>query len=149
MILSYLQDAVEQERDYSMLPDDFDFAMMPEGTGEFSLKEVGMLSSTIEDIDYAIVSWVKDDLNLSAQTNEGFVNVPVLWQAPERAFQVKNAKDLRDDAGALKLPLISIERTTITKDPAKKGSFQAHYYSDRNNGRSGRWVIAKRIVEDR
>ena len=132
-----------------MLPDNFDFAMMPEGTGEFSLKEVGMLSSTIEDIDYGIVSWLKEDLNLSATTNEGYVNVPVLWQAPERAFQVKNAKDLRDDAGALKLPLISIERTNIVKDPAKKGSFQAHLYSDKKNGRPGRLVIAKRIVTDK
>ena len=132
-----------------MLPDNFDFAMMPEGEGEFSLKEVGMLSSTIEDIDYAIVSWLKEDLNLSAQTNEGYVSVPVLWQAPERAFQVKNSKDLRDDAGALKLPLISIERVNITKDPAKKGSFQANLYSVEKNGRPGRIVIAKRIVQDK
>ena len=132
-----------------MLPDNFDFAMMPEGKGPFTLKEVGMLSSTIEDIDYAIVSWLKDDLNLSAQTNEGFINVPILWQAPERAFQVKNAKDLRDEAGALKLPLISIERTTITKDPAKKGSFQANLYSVEKNGRPGRIVIARRIVPDK
>ena len=123
--------------------------MMPEGTGEFSLKEVGMLSSTIEDIDYAITSWLKEDLNLSAQTNEGFVNVPILWQTPERAYQVKNAKDLRDDAGALKLPLVSIERTNITKDPAKKGSFQAHLYSVEKNGRPGRIVIAIRIVTDK
>ena len=99
-----------------MLPDNFDFAMMPEGTGPFSLKEVGMLSSTIEDIDYAIVSWLKDDLNLSTRTNEGFINVPVLWQAPERAYQVKNAKDLRDDAGAT-IWLVSQpeEQSVVTK----------------------------------
>ena len=142
-----------------MLPNDFDFAMMPEGTGEFTLKEVGMLSSTIEDIDYAIVSWLKEDLKLSATTNEGFLPVPVLWQAPERAFQVKHTKELRDDAGALKLPLISIERTSISKDPAKKGSFQANImslnrpvldaHSGKGGGRSGRIVIAKRIVEDK
>lgn len=132
-----------------MLPDNFDFAMMPESEGEFSLKEVGMLSSTIEDIDYAITSWLKEDLNLSAQTNEGYRSVPVLWQAPERAYQVKNAKDLRDDAGALKLPLISIERTNITKDPTKKGSFQANLYSVEENGRPGRIVIARRVVPDK
>ena len=118
-----------------------------------------MLSSTIEDIDYAIVSWLKQDLNLSATTNEGYKSVPVLWQAPERAFQVKHAKELRDDAGALKLPLISIERTNINKDPSKKGSFQANIMSlnrpvldvsaGKGNGRAGRIVIAKRIVEDK
>ena len=73
-----------------MLPDDFDFAMLPQDATSYSLSEVGMLSSTIEDIDYAIVSYIKKDLNLKSGTNEGFVNVPVLWQVPERAFQVKN-----------------------------------------------------------
>ncbi len=159
MILNYLRAADELERGCSMLPDDFDFARLPEGAGEFTLKEVGMLSSTIEDIDYAIVSWLKEDLKLSATTNEGFVAVPVLWQTPERAYQVKHSKALRDDAGALKLPLISIERTNINKDPAKKGSFQANLfslnrpvldaYNGKSDGRTGRLVIAKRIVPDK
>ena len=132
-----------------MLPDNFDFAMMPTGSSNFTLQEVGMYSSTIEDIDYVITSWLKEDLELSCRTNEGFTKVPVLWQAPERAYQVKNRKELRDDNDALKLPLISIERTAIAKDPEKKGSFQAHYYSTDKNGRSGRFVIAKRIVPDK
>jgi hypothetical protein len=130
-----------------MLPDNFDFAMLP--PGNYNLREIGMLSSTIETIDYSIVSWIKEDLNLSINSNDGNLAVPVLWQAPERAFQIKHDKDLRDDAGALKLPLISIERTGITKDPARKGTFQAHYYSKKKDGRSGRMVIAKRIVEDK
>ena len=123
--------------------------MMPTGSSNFTLQEVGMYSSTIEDIDYVITSWLKEDLELSCRTNEGFTKVPVLWQAPERAYQVKNRKELRDDNDALKLPLISIERTAIAKDPEKKGSFQAHYYSTDKNGRSGRFVIAKRIVPDK
>ena len=130
-----------------MLPDNFDFAQLAPGT--YNLREIGMLESTIETIDLALVSWVKEDLKLSARSNEGFTPVPVLWQVPERSYQVKHNKDLRDDAGALKLPLISVERTGITKDPAKKGSFQANYYSKNRNGRAGRWVIAKRIVEDK
>jgi hypothetical protein len=75
--------------------------------------------------------------------------VPVLWQAPERAFQIKHNKDLRDDAGGIKLPVISIERTGLTKDPTRKGGFQAHLYSDKKNGRSGRMIVAKKIVEDK
>ena len=117
--------------------------------GDYNLREIGILESTIETIDYSIVSWLKEDLKMMARTNDGFREVPVLWQTPERVYQVKHNRDLRDDAGALKLPLISIERTGITKDPARKGSFQAHYYSKKKNGRSGRWVIAKRIVEDK
>lgn len=132
-----------------MLPDNFDFAMMPTGSSSFTLQEVGMHSSTIEDIDYVITSWIKEDLELSCRTNEGYTKVPVLWQAPERSYQVKNRKELRDDNDALKLPLISIERTGITKDPEKKGSFQAHLFSSDKNGRAGRFVIAKKIVPDK
>ena len=122
--------------------------MLPSDSN-LKLSEIGMLASSIETIDYAIVEWLKNDLNLSARTNEGWTKVPVLWQAPERAFQIKNDKDLRDSDGAFKLPLISIERTTITKDPNRKGSFQAHSYSQDKNGRSGRLVLAKRIVQDK
>jgi len=141
--------AREQERDFLMLPDNFDFAMLPAGSSDRTLKELGMLASTIETIDYAMVSWLKEDLKLRSRTNEGFTKVPVLWQTPERSYQVKNDQSLRDYSGALKLPLISVERTGMTKDPSKKGSFQAHYYSKDRNGRSGRWVIAKRVVKDK
>jgi len=132
-----------------MLPDNFDFALLPEGSSEFTLKEIGMFSSTIEDIDYVIMSWLKEDLELFCDTNEGRVNVPVLWQVPERAYQIKNKKELRDDNNTLKLPLISVERTNVVKNPEQKGSFQAHTYSTDKNGRSGRFVIAKRIVPDK
>lgn len=132
-----------------MLPDNFDFAMMPTGSSDFHLKELGMLESTIEDIDTALVDWVKNDLDIYTSTNEGFTQVPVLWQVPERSFQIKNEKSLRDDGGALKLPIISVERTGITKDPNRKGSVQANLYSYDKNGRVGRLVLAKRIVQDK
>ncbi len=134
-----------------MLPDNFDFAMIPEthGTGSVGLEAVGMLASDIENIDYALTSWVKEDLRLETLTNEGRRAVPVLWQVPERSFQIKHKKELRDDGDALKLPLISIERTAITKDPERKGSFQAQLYSDKGDGRTGRMVIGRRILEDK
>jgi hypothetical protein len=136
-----------------MLPNDFDFAQLPEDRKDFTLKEVGMLASRIEDIDYAMFSWLKEDLDLSTLTNEGYKQTPILWQTPERAFQIKNNKDLRvpDDhsSGAITLPVVTIERTGITKDPGNKGSFQAHIFSNRKNGRTGRMVIAKRIKQDK
>tara|TARA_R110000824_G_scaffold80365_5_gene202176 strand:+ start:24924 stop:25802 length:879 start_codon:yes stop_codon:yes gene_type:complete len=131
-----------------MLPDNFDFALIPVGM-DLELSEIGMLASDIENIDSSIMSWVKDDLRLSAITNEGFVETPVLWQVPERAYQIKHNKSLRDDSGAIKLPVVSIERTGIAKDPARKGGFQAQRYSDRGDGRTGRMVIAREIVEDK
>jgi hypothetical protein len=132
-----------------MLPDDFDFAQLPPGATSATLEEVGMLSSTIETIDYAITSWVEEDLNLSARTNSGYTKVPIFWQSPERSFQIKSEKSLRDAEGSLILPVIGIERTSIVKDPDRKGSFQAHTFSPDQKGRSGRMVIAKRIKQDK
>jgi len=136
-----------------MLPDNFDFAQLPEDRDNFTLKEIGLLASRIEDIDYAMVSWLKEDLDLSTLTNEGYKRTPVLWQTPERAFQIKSNKDLRvpDDhsSGAITLPVVTIERTGITKDPTRKGGFQAHTFSNSRNGRAGRMVIAKRIKQDK
>ena len=145
--------AREHARDYSMLPDNFDFAQLPDDRDNFTLEEVGMLSSRIEDIDYAITSWLKEDLDLSTITNEGNKRVPVLWQTPERAFQIKSDHDLRhpvdDGGGVITLPVITIERTAITKDPSRKGGYQAHIFSDKRNGRTGRITIAKRIKQDK
>jgi hypothetical protein len=132
-----------------MLPDDFDFAQLPLGATDTTLEEIGMLSSTIETIDYAITSWVKEDLDLSAKTNAGYTNVPVFWQTPERAYQIKAKRELRDTQGSLILPVLSIERTGITKDPERKGSYQAHIYEEGQKGRAGRMVIARKIKQDK
>ena len=141
--------ASEQEEGLSMLPDDFDFAQLPPKKYGYTLKEIGMLSSTIESIDYAITSWLKEDLNLSALTNAGYTQVPVFWQSPERSFQVKSDKSLRDENGAIILPVVSIERTGITKDPNRKGGFQAQLFSNEKDGRTGRMVIAKKVKQDK
>ncbi len=78
--------------------------------------------STLETIDAAVVEHIKNKLNLFATTNKGWKKVPVLWVAPERTYQRKKNKDLRDDHGTLILPLITIERAALQKDPAKKGT---------------------------
>ena len=118
-----------------MLPNEFDFAMLPSGSASYTLNEVGMLQSTIEDIDLAMYDYLQD-LQLMTFANEGPINPNILWQSPERSFQIKHKKELRDNSGALKLPLLSIERTGIAKDPNRKGGFQAHIYSKNKNGRS-------------
>lgn len=132
-----------------MLPDNFDFAQLPPTRNNFTLKEIGMLGSSIETIDYSIMSFLKETLDLKAKTNAGYERVPVYWQAPERAFQVKNDRSLRDNEGSLILPTISVERTGIVKDPSRKGSFQAHIFSNDADGRTGRMVVAKRIKKDK
>ncbi len=75
-------------------------------------------ASTIETIDAALYNYIKE-LNLHAGTNKGFVPVPIIWVGAERTFQLKNDLTLRDSEGLLKLPLITIERKEIEKDPSK------------------------------
>lgn len=81
--------------------------------------------STIETIDMSIFKLIDEEFNLHTKTNNGFKKVPVLWMSPERAHNSKN-KEVRDSVGKLKLPLISIERTSLSKDPSFKGAFQAN-----------------------
>lgn len=82
--------------------------------------------STLENIDVGFYEYIDEQLNLHVTSNGGFKKVPVVWTAAERAFQVKNDATLRDSSGKLRLPTINIERTSVTKDPSFKGSYQAH-----------------------
>jgi hypothetical protein len=92
--------------------------------------------STIENIDTGFYNWVKDDVNISLTTNEGYKKVPVIWLGAERSFQIKSNQLIRDAAGKLIMPLITIHRDSISKDPGFKGTFQAHLaeFSDRKGG---------------
>ena len=74
--------------------------------------------STIETIDTAVLKFI-EDMNLHVRTNKGFNPVPIIWVGAERTYQLKNDLTLRDSEGLLKLPLMTIERKDITKDPSK------------------------------
>jgi len=89
--------------------------------------EIVLQPSTLETIDMAIYNLVNDGFDLHTTTNSGFKKVPVLWISPERAFNSKD-KEIRDSVGKLKLPLITVERSSMSKDPTFKGSYQAHVY---------------------
>ena len=82
--------------------------------------EVAIQPSTIENIDTAIYNLINDEFNLHTMTNTGFRKVPVLWMSPERAVNSKD-KDIRDSVGKLKLPLISIDRTSFNKGSGRTG----------------------------
>jgi len=90
-------------------------------------KETPLQPSTFETIDTAIYNLVNDGFDLHTTTNSGFKKVPVLWISPERAFNSKD-KDIRDSVGKLKLPLITVERSAMSKDPTFKGGYQAHVF---------------------
>jgi len=112
------------------------------------VKEIPFEPSTIETIDMGLYNWVNKTLSLSTTTNEGWKKVPVIWLGAERSFQVKKDQLLRDSDDRLKLPIISVNRESIAKDPTFKGRFQAHY-NEKNDYKGGTVTITRRVQQDK
>jgi len=108
------------------------------------LHEIVFMPSTLETIDFALYNFVNNTMNLSTTTNEGFNKVPVIWASAERSFQIKNRKNIRDREESLILPLITVERKTVVKDPQKRGVPYANLYPV-NDEKGGTITISRRI----
>jgi len=113
-----------------------------------NLKEISFMPSTIETIDKAFFDYIDKELDIFSNTSGGWKKVPVLWVSAERAYQVKREKGLRDSKGILKLPLITVERKGMKKDPDMKGVAWAHI-PEVNDSKGGSITIARRIKQDK
>lgn len=113
---------------------------------EKKLKEIQFSPSSLETIDGAMLNFIDKTLDLSITTNEGFEKVPVLWVSAERAYQLKHNKDLRDAEETLILPLVAVNRTSVTKDPTYKGTIYANLYPERDP-KGGTITIARQISQ--
>ena len=111
---------------------------------EEKLQEIEIMPSSLETIDGAMLRFIDEDLNLSVTTNDGFKKVPVLWVTAERAYQIKHNKDLRDNSELLVLPLISINRASVNKDPTRKGTVYANLYPE-PDAKGGTITVARQI----
>ena len=112
------------------------------------LKEIEVAPSTLESVDRAAYNWLNDKLDAKTLTNKGFRKVPVQWVAGEKVFQAKNNPSLRDSAGALIMPMITLERTSVVKDPARKGTAYANI-PNRSDIKGGAITIARTIKQDK
>ena len=108
------------------------------------LEEIEIAPSTLETIDTAMLRFIDEDLNLSITNNEGFEKVPVLWVTAERAYQIKHNKDLRDNEETLRLPLITVNRASVTKEPNFRGTVYANLYPT-PDPRGGTITVARQI----
>ena len=114
------------------------------------LQDLSFAPSTLETVDYAIYDFINDELGLKTKTNKGVEKVPVIWASAERAFQVKNDKEYRDNEGMIILPAITIERASVVKDLSTRGAYYGDmfpYQSQPEKG--GSIVIARRIKQDK
>jgi hypothetical protein len=104
----------------------------PSGIDEYSLGP-----STLEDIDRALTDYINDGMNIFVETNKGSKKVPVIWVSAERAFQIKHDRTLRSQEGSIILPAITIERTSTTKDLARKGGVFGNIFPHFPNSAQG------------
>ena len=110
-----------------------------------SLQEKPFKPSTIGTIDEAVFRHIDDRFNLFVRNASGREKVPVIWQTAERTFQIKNNLESRDSTGKLILPLISITRDSIEKDPSFRGKVQAHIF-EQNNEQGGALLVSRKIL---
>jgi len=101
--------------------------------------------STIENIDFAVYNFINDTLNISVKTNDTFKKVPVRWVSPERSFL---SKEEPRKEGIFEFPVITIQRTGINKNPAKRGSVYANV-PPVDDAQGGSITIAKRLVQQK
>ena len=71
-------------------------------------KEFPLEPSTLEIIDGAMLKWINESIDVNSNTNKGWKKVPVIWVSAERAHQLKRDRDLRDNLGAVILPVITL-----------------------------------------
>ena len=112
-----------------------------------ALKEVKFMPSTIETVDVALFNWLDEELNIFCTTNEGWKKVPLIWSMPERSFQIKDKKELRN-RDVFTLPAISIERTSVVKDPNMKGVAWSHL-PRQNDAKGGAITVARRLQQEK
>tara|TARA_R110000824_G_scaffold9309_11_gene41758 strand:+ start:132 stop:1076 length:945 start_codon:yes stop_codon:yes gene_type:complete len=108
------------------------------------LEEIEFMPSTLETIDYAVYDYINNELNLATTSNKGFKEVPIIWASNERAYQLKAYKDLRDEEETLIYPLITLQRTAVTKDLATRVIPYANLYPP-DDPRGGTITIARQI----
>ena len=76
---------------------------------------------SIEDVDFAIISYIRDILKLQVTENGQLIDVPVMYANGEKWAQVQAKGYMRDRKGKIMTPLISIRRGSITERDTLKG----------------------------
>ena len=113
-----------------------------------NIQEIQIPPANIENVDTAIYNWLNEEMNVFVTSNKGWKKVPVIWVSAERAYQTKRDKGLRDKDGAIILPVITIERTNMTKNPGNKGIYWANV-PPADDARGGSIEITKIINQEK
>ena len=83
-------------------------------------------SCTIEDVDRAVFNLFEKDIGMFYLQQNDTLKIPVIFATGERFAVLRRKQPLRDKAGALILPLVSIMRTGVEQNlPRGAGTNQA------------------------
>ena len=76
---------------------------------------------TIEDVDWAIMSYIRDVIKPQIKENDAIIDVPIMYSNGEKWAQVQKRGYMRDRKGKIMTPVITIRRGSITeRDTLKK-----------------------------
>jgi len=73
-------------------------------------------SITLYDIDYAILHFLKEKLNLQIEENGRMINVPVIYAGGETWSQIQRHGYLRDKSRKILTPIIVLKRGSLIED---------------------------------
>jgi len=76
---------------------------------------------TIEDVDFAILSYLQDVIKPQIMENNNIIDVPIMFANGEKWAQVQSKGYMRDRKGKIMTPVISVRKNSITeRDTLKK-----------------------------
>ena len=78
-------------------------------------------SCTIEDVDRGLFNLFNEELPFFYKLEKESRRIPVIFATGERFAILRRKRPLRDNSGALILPLISIQRTGVQQENTKGG----------------------------
>ena len=114
-----------------------------------STKQKTLSPSTLETIDFALYNWLNEKLDIYTDSNEGRRKVPIIWITAERAFQVKNDKELREiDSQSIIYPAMVVERNSVSKTTADQRVIPGNIFPQMDRKR-GAFPLYRRVVKDK
>jgi len=114
-----------------------------------STKQKTLSPSTLETVDFALYNWLNEKLDIYTDSNEGRRKVPIIWITAERAFQVKDNKELREiDSQAIIYPAMVVERTSVSKTSANERVIPGNIFPQMDRKR-GAFPLYRRVVKDK
>ena len=114
-----------------------------------STKQKTLSPSTLETVDFALYNWLNEKLNIYTDSNDGRRKVPIIWITAERAFQVKDDKELREiDSQSIIYPAMVVERNSVSKTNANERVIPGNIFPQMDRKR-GAFPLYRRVVKDK